>query len=135
MQTHKRPHWREDFTEARHAFDEWRSDRKRGARIPDHLWELAAKLAEEHSVAKAAVALKLDYYSVKRKLGRTSPKTSVPKGPSFVEMTLPVSEPDLSCTLEIFGPLEPGPKLRLELQGIGVTDLGLLIRSVWSGGF
>ncbi|MCP5021829.1 MAG: hypothetical protein GY930_08620 [bacterium] len=59
MQTQKRPHWREDFTVAEHAFKEWRTARKKGARIPHDLWQLALDLAKRHSVAKVAVTLGL----------------------------------------------------------------------------
>ncbi len=41
MQIQKRPHWREDFTVAEQAFEEWRAARKKGARIPDGLWQMA----------------------------------------------------------------------------------------------
>ncbi|MCP4935896.1 MAG: hypothetical protein GY927_17225, partial [bacterium] len=54
MQTQKRPNWREDFTVAEHAFKEWRTTRKKGARIPHDLWQLALDLAKRHSVAKVA---------------------------------------------------------------------------------
>ncbi len=63
MHIQKRPHWRDDFTVAEHAFKEWRAARKKGARIPHDLWRLALDLAKRHSVAKMAVTLGLDYYS------------------------------------------------------------------------
>ncbi len=46
MQIQKRPHWREDFTDAEHAFEEWRAGRNKGARIPHGLWQMAIELAK-----------------------------------------------------------------------------------------
>ncbi|MCP5247909.1 MAG: hypothetical protein H6942_05105, partial [Candidatus Accumulibacter sp.] len=47
---------------------EWRKTRPRSPRIPEDLWSRAIELAERHGIAKVAVALKLDYTSLKRRL-------------------------------------------------------------------
>lgn len=70
------------------ALAAWRSTRALGARIPGDLWLRATELAERYGVAQVAVALKLDYTSLKRRLAappavgpsargvRRSPRTS-----------------------------------------------------------
>ncbi|MCP4082199.1 MAG: hypothetical protein GY743_18365 [Planctomycetaceae bacterium] len=136
MQTQKRPHWREDFTVAEHAFKEWRTARKKGARIPHDLWQLALDLAKRHSMAKVAVTLGLDYYSIKRRLTGQTPQTEVvpTSKPAFVEMPRCDSTDPFTCSLEVHGPQESDSKVRLELQGIGAVDLALLVRSIRSHG-
>lgn len=88
MQIQKRSHWREDFTVAEHAFEEWRAARKKGARIPHGLWQMATELAARHSVAKVAVTLGLDFYSIKRRLTGQTQQTKVAPAskPAFVAM-------------------------------------------------
>jgi hypothetical protein len=54
------------------ALAKWRSTRPRSSRIPEDLWSRAIELAERHGIAKVAVALKLDYTSLKRRLATTT---------------------------------------------------------------
>ena len=56
----------------RDRFEEWRRTRKIGARIPDKLWSLAAKLADAHGLSRTASALKLDYHSLKKRVAARS---------------------------------------------------------------
>jgi len=133
MQIQKRPHWREDFAVAEHAFEEWRAARKKGARIPASLWQMATDLAKRHSVAKVAVTLGLDFYGIKRRLtGQTPQSKAVANKPAFVELPRGDSEGPFTCSLEVQGPGKSDPKVRLELQGIGAADLALLVRSIRS---
>ncbi len=134
MQTQKRPHWREDFTVAEQAFEEWRAARKKGARIPDGLWQMATDLAKRHSVAKVAVTLGLDYYGIKRRLTGSAPQTkgAPASKPAFVEMPRGDSAGPFTCSLEVQGPDKSDSKVRLELQGIGAADLAVLVRSIRS---
>jgi len=54
------------------ALAAWRSIRAPGARIRGDLWWQAIELAGRYRVAKVAVALKLDYTSLKRRLAATA---------------------------------------------------------------
>ncbi len=56
-----------DLEAAKKRFDTWRRRRKRGSRIPDHLWDYAAKLAAEYGICRAARVLRLDYYGLKKR--------------------------------------------------------------------
>ncbi len=56
------------LAESAAALAQWRSTRPRSTRIPEELWSQATELAERHGLAKVAVALKLDYKSLKRRL-------------------------------------------------------------------
>lgn len=130
--------WREEFSGARERFVAWRAGRRRGERIPEHLWAEALTLAEQHGVSKTALTLKLDYYAVQRRLGGDRGSTSsgtMTNGaalPSrFVEVSLEGPSSALCCLLEIEGRGASGSRLRLELKGIAPTELAALLRSVW----
>jgi hypothetical protein len=66
---------------------------KWGVQIPDELWMLAAKLSDEHGLSRTASVLKLDYYSLKKRVAAKSSdsisgprfSTAVNKPDSFIE--------------------------------------------------
>ena len=49
-------------------FSAWREKRSAGERIPDRLWNRAAKCAAKHGVNRTATLLSVDYYSLKRRV-------------------------------------------------------------------
>ena len=122
------------LADAAAALAEWRSTLPRSSRIPEELWSRAIELAERHGVAKVAVALKLDYTSLKRRLnapakrpaegGRTSPQS-----PAFVELDfgLPLAAP--ACVLVLSD--RHGRALRIELPRAGSSDIAEVARSLW----
>jgi hypothetical protein len=118
---------------AAERFAEWRQTRELGTRIPDSLWKLAVKFARTHGVCRTASMLRLDYYSLKRRLeSQGSPSTlsrcsDEPQG--FVE--LPAST--LATSSEFVMELEStrGAKMRVHLKGVGVPDLAALSRGFW----
>src|SRR6476659_7823601 len=75
-----------DLVRGRARFQAWRARRKVGTRIPRTLWAVAVRLAKTHGVCRAATALGLDYYSLKKQT--ESPATPrQADGPAFVEFT------------------------------------------------
>ena len=53
---------------ARDRFVAWRRTRKPKSRIPEPLWSLAVKLVATHGLHRVAATLKLDYYSLKKRV-------------------------------------------------------------------
>ena len=53
---------------ARKQFISWRRSRKVVSRIPDNLWDLAVGAAREVGVNRAARALGLEYYALKKRV-------------------------------------------------------------------
>lgn len=49
-------------------FEQWRRERKGRARIPEALWRAAVTMAEIYGVNRTATALRLDYYTLKKRL-------------------------------------------------------------------
>ena len=64
---------------------QWRRTRVLGTRIPELLWNSALELAARHGVSKTALALRVDYYALKKRLDAQSPLRRVseqPRGPA-----------------------------------------------------
>ena len=106
-------------------FAAWRESRVAGQRIPETLWESAAKMAAQYGVSRTAGFLKLDYYSLKKRLEAAStPAASAP----FLELPpLPVVS---ECLIELED--AAGARMRVQLKGQNPPDLLALSRSFWS---
>jgi hypothetical protein len=73
-----------------HRLRAWRAARVRGQRIPEKLWQAAAKLASSHGLSATATALQLSYYDLQRRLLSLRPRTRARHTPpSFVELPAP----------------------------------------------
>lgn len=121
------------LSKARQRFEHWRSTRKQRSRIPEDLWALAVGLAREYGLYKTVRTLRLDYYSLKKRLDAPSSDGTSGEKPisSFVEL-LPSklsSSPECIVELEDAG----GAKMRIHLKGADVPDLATLSRSFWRG--
>src|SRR5207302_10306954 len=55
------------FERVQHRFDLWRKTRERCSPIPETLWSSAVDLAREHDLHRTARALRLNYYSMKKR--------------------------------------------------------------------
>jgi hypothetical protein len=97
----------------------WRRHRKT-RRIPEELWALAAKLAGRYGVNPTAQALRVDYYSLKRRVGGSG--EAEPRGAGgFVELVPAPFTPARGCLIEFEDPR--GAKLRVHLPGGESADL------------
>jgi hypothetical protein len=88
---------------------------------------MAAELAREHGVFRAAQVLRLDYSKLKARtaaLGAT--RKAAP--PMFVELlsALPSGSPE--CLIELEG---PRGKMRIQWKGTTAADLAGLSRVLW----
>jgi hypothetical protein len=89
-------------------------------------------LAQRHGVSKAALALHLDYYSLKERLeaGPRERAARAGDGARFVELPLRAVSGGPACAIEVED--GRGARLRLELPGVGPGELAGLVGSVWS---
>ena len=60
------PRFAHEIVVLRARVDAWRSTKKRGARIPEVLWEAAVELAATHGVYHVSRGLGVDYSKLKR---------------------------------------------------------------------
>lgn len=68
----------------------WRTTPRRGRRIPEALWEEAARLARTYGVSRVSAALRLSYYDLQRRArGGRLAKTRPPAQPTFVQLAAP----------------------------------------------
>jgi hypothetical protein len=74
--------------------------------------------------------LRLDYYSLKK---RVEQQAAADGGnhPQFVELRPAEPAGVAECVVELRD--ADGVKMRLQMQGIAVSDLATLSRSLWSG--
>lgn len=122
-----------DLSGAAARWAKWRRTRKLGTRIPEALWKLALELAARHGVSKTAIALRVDYYALKKRLGEQTPPRRVGSAatpaPAFVELTPSSLTAAGGCVIEF--EKASGAKMRIELRGSQVPDLAALGRSFW----
>ena len=130
---------RDILSDVQIQFERWRRRRPRGTRIPAALWGAAVEAAREHGVSKAAQALRLDYYGLKKRL-ESGPElcAEAPRGPEaaseprFLEIPLSGSACGSECVLELED--GQGARLRVELKGVAPLELEPLARALWSMG-
>ena len=112
------------FSEVQGRFEQWRGCKRPRARIPEELWSLAVGLAREHGVNRTARALRLDYYTLKRRLDATpDPEKSAP---DFIEVFPVEMVPRGSeWTMELES--GTGAQMRMRVKGSDVGDLAALV--------
>ena len=115
-----------EIQEAQLQFENWRRERKRGARIPENLWVTAVAVAKEHGVWPTARALHLDHSRLKRRV-RNGEEEDVKSG-AFVEV-IPQGAMHSACIVEMED--QRGARMRIELKG-AAADVTALSRTFWS---
>jgi hypothetical protein len=104
-------------------FESWRERRKKRTRIPPNLWQAAVALSEEYSIYHLSKALRVNYTTLKKKVG----SANLPEeGPSeilparFIE--LPAPAPLLpESTIEMIK--TNGSVMRMNVKGATCSDL------------
>jgi len=118
----------------RRRLERWRKTHPARTRIPEALWTAAVKMAETYGIHRTAKALRLDYYSVKKrakeKAAAAGERREETATATFLE--LPRSLPDdwFECTLELAD--SGGAEMRIHLKGPAAPDLAALSRSFWN---
>ena len=124
-----------ELAQAARQFAKWRAGRRRGARIPEELWELAVRLAGSFGRHATAEALRLDYYALKKRAAGVTPARIAAAAaavmPAFVELTPPSPARPCECVIEFEN--AAGSKMRIHLTGAEAIDVAALGRSFWSG--
>lgn len=115
------------LTLARREFARWRKRRKAGERIPKELWRRAVELAEELGINPTARALRLDYYSLKKRVDReaVSASSATPVTSEFVEIPAAAIAATGECVVEVERP--GGARMRLHLKGSFATELAAAV--------
>ena len=117
-----------DLARARSRFQVWRSQRQSGIRIPQSLWRLAVRLVRRHGVSRTATALRVDYYSLKKRSEEASQDTQA-AGATFIELPAP-SLVGKQCLFELDN--SAGARMRVQLVGYETTEIEPLARALWT---
>jgi hypothetical protein len=95
---------------------------------------VAVKLAAKYGLSKTAVALKLNYGGLKRRVEaratKPTPQPASRSTPAFVEWTGPILTAPAECVIECEN--AAGSKMRVHLKGGHVPDLLALSGRFWS---
>ena len=118
---------------ARDRFEAWRKSRDKRSAIPEKLWKLATRLAQDFGVHPVSRALRVNYERLKARAGASAGKTRRPRRrrrSPFVE--LPTDPPVFSppCVIELEKP--SGAKMRISLQSAGAVDVATLTSAFFS---
>lgn len=119
-----------ELERVRDRFELWRKTRKRCSPIPEPLWRSAAKLVREHGLHRTARTLRLNYYSLKKRLGAIEGlPCGSPQKATFVELLPAESSSSCACTIEMEN--ARGEKMRMHLPGLDSPELTVLMQSFW----
>ncbi len=116
-----------DLARGRSRFQAWRKNREPGHRIPQDLWDMAVGLARSHGVSRTAIALGVDYYSLRKRVEVPVAKPQS-TAPSFVELASPIRV-GKECRIELDN--GAGATMRVHLVGYDAADVEALSRSFW----
>ncbi|MDP6719649.1 MAG: hypothetical protein QGF59_13400 [Pirellulaceae bacterium] len=103
----------------RARFQAWRRTRRRGSRIPDSLWKLAVKLAGAYGVSRAASALKVEYYALKKRVESQNLRARS-AAPACVEISPSPLVTSGECIVELED--GAGASMRVHLKGYDAPD-------------
>ena len=113
-------------------FTTWRRNHGARTRIPDALWNSAAEAAVEFGLSRTATTLKLNYYTLKKRMERRRGAGDAHlSSTAFVEIPHPIAGPAQECVIEFEN--GEGACLRVRLQGSHIPDVLALGRSFWRG--
>ena len=114
-----------ELARGRDRFAAWRRTRQPKSRIPERLWDLAVKLAAKHGLHHTARTLKLDYYSLKKRIEAVEPGRAE-SDTAFIELpSAQASVPE--CVIEVEN---SAGILRVHLKGYNATEVATVGRSV-----
>lgn len=120
----------DSLAKAQRRFERWRKGRRSRGRLPEELWTLATELAMEHGVNRTAKTLRLDYYSLKKRVDTKAEEAEAP--PEFVEILQGIPQAaSPGCTMEIDD--GDGAALRIRIQGADLPDLAAIARAFRGG--
>lgn len=97
----------------RAQFDIWRARKRKGARIPEPLWQAAADAARRHGVYPVSRAVRLEYSHLKRRVSGGRPcRNDESREPEFIELGGGVVGAGVGCIVE----LEKGNGTRMRIS-------------------
>ena len=121
--------------QVRADLEAWRGRRCKGDRIPEGLWGRASRAVRQYGLNPVSRALRLDYYELKRRAGRSACaghtdrcEAARPSAPAFVEVSAGSAgeeqrtEAGVGCVVEL--EKGNGTRLRICVREAATVDWG-----------
>jgi hypothetical protein len=112
-----------DLAQVRDRLTAWRRTTKPRSLIPNSLWESAVKLAAKHGLHRTARTLKLDYYSLKKRVDARQPCRN---DSAFIELAQGLNTVQ-ECVIE---GVDSGGTWRVHLKGYSASDIAVVGRGM-----
>ncbi len=111
--------------ELRNRLEHWRSTRQKRTRIPEELWSAATDLARAEGIHPIARALRLDYYSLKKRVAPVpaQPGNHEKQSHGFVEVDIGHAPTHEDCRIELSD--GAGTNVTMTIRGSSSCDLDL----------
>lgn len=126
-----------EIQDLRKDLDEWRSNKDKGKRIPDGLWERAVLLAEKYNVNPVAKITGINYTDLRRRLEIHKKDSIAPvrtDEPGFISLNASLisgGRSDAGATVEMFR--NDGSKMTVRMQSAADLNLPGLVEAFWRG--
>ncbi len=118
----------QDLENVRELFEQWRKRRKRGARIPDELWQAAISLFPRYNVNRISRALRLSHADVRDRI--ETKRTGGGNDYRFWQLRFSELQGHIGeCRLRAED--RTGRKVELELKSVGTGHLVQLLEGQW----
>lgn len=102
----------------------WRASSGKGLKIPELVWQKAARAARRHGLNPVSKALGLDYSCLKRRVvadgGRANSRSGLM--PAFVEVKPDGAPEELACVIEL--EKGSGTRMRICVKSASAVDWG-----------
>ena len=120
---------RQSLEEVQKQFENWRSQRGRGGRIPQRLWRAAARLSDRHSAGKIATALALDHGRLKQRISSLDAESAHPAGVGIEFLSVGALARVAADVLELED--RTGRRLKVHLVGAESGRLIEVAKALW----
>lgn len=117
----------EPIAQLQRELEEHRRMQPRRSKLPESIWEAAAELARAHGVYAVAQALRLDYMSLKKRIGEVASRRPDKSKPVFVELIAPPPARGEECRIEFES--THGSKMRIHWPVKVAPDWTALLRA------
>ena len=78
-----------EYEELRSQLDHWRKTREKRSRVPEAVWDSAARLAEQFGINRIARSLALNHATLKKRLNRSGARKKESDPVFVVSITTP----------------------------------------------
>ena len=121
-----------DIAEVRDRLEAWRRAHRKGSRFPQEMWLEIAALARIQGFSRVLRALRLNYNSLRRRLGgeiKGSQRQTKPPRPAFVELGVAHTRSRPECTIEFED--HKGRKVSIHIVDHSPADIVTIAKGLW----